>query len=169
MLSRQTRELAEVINDKPDMECVLIVGSFLDQCLASLLRRYFVKSETADNLLSFKKGNLREFASRIKMCYCLGLITKGMLKNLETIGEIRNLFGHTHLSLDFANFDIEKLCNNLTYPKIHEIVGGDGNAPFAQVHGSRNRFATISFMLAGRLLLTGLATTHRERLEQGWE
>ncbi len=169
MLSRQMRELAEVINHKPDMECVLIVGSFLDQCLAALLRRYFVKSETADNFLSFKKGNLGEFASRIKMCYCLGLITKEMLKNLETIGKIRNFFGHTHLSLDFSNSDIKKSCDELTFPKIHEIVNGDGSAPFAQVHGSRNRFTTISFMLASRLLLTGLATTHRERLKQGWE
>lgn len=167
-LSQHTRALAKVINHEPDMACVLITGSFIDQCLASLLRRFFVKSNTADNLLSFR-GDLGAFSSRVNMCYGLGLITKGMRQNLETVGEIRNLFGHTHLSLDFTDPSIKALCDKLTSPKIHEVIGGEGDDPFGRIKGPRNRFSTITFLLANRLLLTGLATKHRDRLDKGWE
>jgi hypothetical protein len=115
------------------------------------------------------RGDLGAFANRVNMCYGLGLITKGMRQNLETVGEIRNLFGHTHLSLDFTDPSIKALCEKLTFPKIHEVIGGEGDDPFGRIKGPRNRFSTITFMLANRLLLTGLATKHRDRLDKGWE
>jgi hypothetical protein len=166
--SQDARALTDVVNSEPDFACVLITGSFLDQCLASLLRKFFVKCSTADGLLSFK-GPLGTFASRVNLCYGLGLITKEMRQNLETIGEIRNLFGHSHLSLGFNDQDIKTLCGKLTFPKVHIAVGGDGTPYFTKITGARNRFSLIAFMLANRLLLTGLATTPKERQTEGWE
>jgi hypothetical protein len=103
------------------------------------------------------------------MCYCLGLITRGMLRNLETIGAIHNRFGHTRLSLDFADPDVQALCDKLTFPRVHVLISRQGDDPFSRIQGPRNRFSTIAFMLANRLLLTGLATKHRDRLDEGWE
>lgn len=167
-LSHQTQALIEVINNEPDMACVLITGSFLDQCLASLLYRYFIKSNTANNLLSFK-GNLGTYSSRVNLCYCLGLITKGMRQNLDIIGEIRNLFGHTHLMLDFSNQEIKSLCDKLTFPKFHQIVGGNSEELPINSLDARHRFSTISFLLTNRIILAGLAMSHKEPLGTGWE
>ena len=63
-----------------------------------------------------------------------------MLRNLEAIGAIRNRFDHTHLSLDFADPDVQALCDNLTFPRAHAVISSQSDDPFSRIQGPRNRF-----------------------------
>ena len=103
-LSQETQALYDVLNNEMDMACILIATSYLDQILASLLEQYFVKSNTARNLLDSRGGVLGTFASRAGLSYCLGLIPKGLYQNLRVVGEIRNRLAHNYLLLDFTEF-----------------------------------------------------------------
>jgi len=55
-LSKESQLLYDAVNEEPALPCVLISTSFLDQCLASLLERFFIKSRTAQSMLDATKG-----------------------------------------------------------------------------------------------------------------
>src|SRR5690349_7710853 len=63
-LSEESEHLYNVINEEPDLACVLIGTSYLDYALASLLKRYFIDSEVVPKLLEPPRGALSTFASR---------------------------------------------------------------------------------------------------------
>ena len=95
------------MNNEPDFPCVLIAASFLDQCLASLLERFFTGSPISTEIL---KGPLSRFSSRAKLCCALGLIPESLMMNLLKVGEIRNKFAHSYLSLSFEDRGVMDLC-----------------------------------------------------------
>jgi DNA-binding MltR family transcriptional regulator len=98
-LSKESQALFNVMYEEPDMACVLIGTSYLEQTLASLLERFFIKSDIAKKLLDSRGGTLGSFQSRADIGYCLGLIPKSLYQNLCVVGEIRNKFAHSYLSL----------------------------------------------------------------------
>src|ERR1051325_1989861 len=112
-LSEESKHLYNVINEEPDLACVLIGTSYLDYALASLLKRYFIDSEIVPKLLEPPRGELSAFASGYDTAYCLGLISKGLYKNLETVGQIRNAFAHRYLALNLDDPEIAKRVENL--------------------------------------------------------
>ena len=174
-LSKEVQALYDVVNEEPDLPCVLVSTSFLDQCLASLLERHFIKSNTAKSMLDPRGGSLGTFSARADLCYCLGLIPKGLFQNLRTIGEIRNRFAHSYLSLSFDESEIRKFCESLTLPgavrKLIKDATGESEEMvnfWATLTNPRARFTVCVAMMANRLLLTGLATERRARKEKGW-
>ena len=169
-LSKESQALYDAVNDESDLPCVLISTSFLDQCVASLLERFFINSSTAKSLLDPRGGALGTFSSRADLCYCLGLF-----QNLRIVGEIRNQFAHSYLSLSFDDPKVTELCGSLTLRKIAggKRVDGDGNVrdledPWAEFAHPRSRFTICVIMMAERLILTGLSTNRRPKKEQGW-
>lgn len=74
--SKQSKALYDAVNNEPDLPCVLISTSFLDQCLTSLLERFFIRSNIAKNMLDAGRGVLGSFSSRADLSYCLNLIPK---------------------------------------------------------------------------------------------
>ncbi|HDH12561.1 MAG TPA: hypothetical protein ENG83_10285 [Nitrospirae bacterium] len=100
-LSKDSKILFDTLNEGSDLARVLIGTSFLDESLRSLLQRYFIKSDTAKNILS-PNGFIGLFANRCDLSYCLNLIKKKTYKDLRTIAEIRNLFAHSHLNGSFS-------------------------------------------------------------------
>ena len=142
---------------------MLISTSFLDQCLASILGNFFIKSDTAKKLLDPGSGTLGTFSARADLCYCLDLISKELYQNLRTVAEIRNRFAHSHFFLSFEDSEVAELCNNLAFPKawaiFTETVTGESykpEDPFARFKGSRDKFTIIVVLMANRLLLIGL-------------
>lgn len=174
-LSEQSKALCEVINNEPDLACVLISTSFLDQCLASLLEKYFIESSnTVQKLLDARGGTLGTFSSRSDLSYCLGLISKSLYQNLKIVGEIRNTFAHSHLNLSFGDADVAKLVNSLTFPSVLATVRiENGNAhhnsdPFGRFKEPRARFSVIIVLMVNRVLGTGLSTEHRPKQKENW-
>lgn len=175
-LSEESVHLYGILNDESDLACVLIATSYLDYALASLLKRHFIETNVANKLSDSPRGALSSFASRCDLAYCLGLIPKGLYQNLETVGRIRNTFAHSYLSLGLAETEIATLTNSLVPPTIHQtitVVGDDakhsGPTPMRLSGSIRDRFNMIVVVMVNRLLLTRLATKHREKKMKGWQ
>jgi DNA-binding MltR family transcriptional regulator len=172
-LSEESQVLLEIMYGEPDMACVLIGTSYLEQTLASLLERFFIKGNTAKKLLDSRGGTLGSFQSRADVGYCLGLIPKSLYQNLSVVGEIRNRFAHSYLSLSLDDPEIARMIETLTFPIFKEVVTAEGRAHnqdylSARVTDSRERFRLVVVMMVSRLLLTGLSVEHRPRQSQGW-
>jgi len=165
-LSAEAKALYEAMNDEPDFPCVLIATSFLDQCLASLLERFFIEASVSTHLL---KGALGRLSLRARLCYSLGLIPESLMQNLLLTGEIRNKFAHGYLSLNFADASISDLCDSLTFPEVSEWVGAeDESDPWRRFTSPRIKFTIVVTSMASRLLLFGLGTEHRREQRKGW-
>jgi len=174
-LSKDAQSVFTVVSDSSDLACVLIISSFLDQCLVSLLSNYFIQSKVADTLLDPTKGIIGTISSRNSLCYCLGLISKTLYENLRIVIEIRNLFAHSHLKMDFSNGEISKRCFKLTWPTIAEAVRyspGKGSAPvteiFSKFEHPRVKYSLIGVMIGQRLLVDSIGVEHRKRKTSGW-
>jgi len=172
-LSQESEALFKVMNEEPDMACVLIGTSYLEQTLASLLERFFIDSDTARKLLDSRGGALGSFQSRADTSYCLGLIPKSLYQNLCVVGEIRNKFAHSYLSLSLDDSEIVGMIESLTSPVFKEVVTAEGrtyNQDFfsSQVTDPREKFRLIVVLMVNRLLLTGLSARHMQRQLEGW-
>ncbi|MCJ7583555.1 MAG: MltR family transcriptional regulator [Anaerolineales bacterium] len=77
----------ELQNESP-RAAVIIARAFLDSQLQDLLSKFFVDDpKIVDELLGTDRP-LSSFSSRIKTAYCLGLISKNIYHDLETIRKI---------------------------------------------------------------------------------
>ena len=73
-LCEESRHLCDVLNDEPDLACVLIATSYLDYALATLLKRYLIESSIVDGVLDPPRGVLSSFSSRYDLAYCLARV-----------------------------------------------------------------------------------------------
>jgi DNA-binding MltR family transcriptional regulator len=164
-LSGNIDDFFKAINHENDLACALVTTSYLEQCLATLLRQFFIeKSSTADTIFDHtKQGVLTEISSRSKLAYCLGLIDNEIFINLGHIGSIRNRFAHTHPELTFGDSDVKALCEKLTLPRISGIeVNETTSIPLTQERFEENyktpkgRYTLIATLTATSILLTAL-------------
>ena len=172
-LSKELGKLLKLIHEESDMACVLIATSYLDQALAALLEGFFIKSQTTKNLLKSDRGALGNLQSRADVSYCLGLIPKGLYQNLCGVGEIRNKFAHSYLSLSMDDPEIAEIVGSLTFPVVKEVVGTAGrryNVDYfsAEVTHPGQRFRLVVDMMAARLVLSALSARRRCRKSSGW-
>ncbi len=167
-LSQNRQALYDVLNEEEDFVCVMVVGGYLDRCLAALLTQHLSPGGTTDRLLS-SRGILGTFQARVDLCYCLGFIPKEAKQNMDLIGEIRNTFGHAYEVMNFDNEEIVLLCEKLRYtkPDAYVVLGGEPNpeGPFAHVRDPRSKFSIIASDLITRILLT----CHVKALQQPGE
>lgn len=113
-LFNDREKLTEVLNNESSMGCILVTSSFLDRCLMLLLKDIFIKSSKKTVNELFKLGGLlNDFSNKAKLCYSLSLVDKSDYCDLIKIAEIRNLFAHSHILLDFNDISIQMKCNEL--------------------------------------------------------
>ena len=96
--------------------------SYLDQQLKSTIGAFLIKSSDKDALLNGFNAPIGTFSARIKMAFCLGLITDEERSDANTMRKIRNEFAHDHKA-SFEDQSIIDLCNNLHHSAKR---GGDG-------------------------------------------
>ena len=169
-LSEDGQLLYDALNGEAPLPCALIAGAFMEKALASLLHKFFIKSETAEKMLDENTGRLGQLSSRLEMAYCLGLISKTMLQNVTTIGRVRNTFAHSHKPIDFDDPQVVSLCNDLKQLKPLLVVGenaGPGSAleEMSKHAGqdARSRFTFAAVLAYNRLVLVGLSTKRQEK------
>lgn len=93
--------------------CVLSAVQYLDEHLRLVLLKYFVDDRKCnERLLEFERP-LGSFSARIDIAYACGLLRKDMYDDLHTIREIRNLFAHSWLPIDFSNTAVKDRTMNL--------------------------------------------------------
>src|SRR5258706_11541808 len=91
----------------------------------------------------------------------MGLIDKTAHADLKKIGRIRNRFAHHHLSLDFDDAEIKRLCDALSLS--HDFVDSATGKLIKRVYRSeasrlRERFLMVAISLADNFLLQAGAT-----------
>jgi DNA-binding MltR family transcriptional regulator len=112
-LSEDTKKVYDILNQESDLACVLIGTSYLAELLASTIKVSFIESSVSEKILDPQRGAVGGFATRADLAYCLGLIGKSAYQDLIKVAEIRNLFAHKHLALDFADSTVRKACEEL--------------------------------------------------------
>lgn len=113
---RQTLDL------ETDRGCALMAASFLESELEKVLKDKLVGTAGQINELFEFNGPLGTFSSKIKMAFCIGVINKQTLNDLDLIRRIRNEFGHDHEPIDFVTNKIKSRIDNLT---LHFYEKGD--------------------------------------------
>jgi DNA-binding MltR family transcriptional regulator len=174
-LYKQSQEFLGALARDDDVACILLGCSFIDQCLASLLQEFLISGDNSKAILHYK-GALGELFTRARLAYCLGLIPKTMLQDLQTMAEIRNILAHDFLKASFANEKVANLCEGLPEIELpeeyrkHEVISlpADQQMPTMKMleairASPRRRFIITSVLLAETLLLMSVTTTRQER------
>ncbi len=138
--SRQRFEelFSEMFNES-DRGCILIGASVLDDVLCDLLKKKLGRSDhiikQAMEPLFSGMGPLSSFSARIKLSYCLGLITQWEFEDLERIRKIRNKAAHEYTSKTFTDNEVIQITRHLDGAN-HAIKSMNSSDSIKAVSGS---------------------------------
>lgn len=163
LLSTDTKQLCDLLNEGADASVVIVGVSYIDACLASLIAKRLRKSSVTEKLLDSRSGPIGSFVARADLAYALALISKSMYQDLLVLAELRNVAAHHHFELSFASETIVAGCSKLKY--ISGLKNGGTDEPLMDeglIAPPRNRFTITALMIVNRLLITALETNHAE-------
>jgi len=108
----------ELINSS-DRACVILGGAGLDVALYNLLKKFFINDKIVEELIGVNNGNapLGTFSSKVKVAYCLGLISEDNYRDLQYVRKIRNIFAHKLQGFSFETNQIKSWVGNLIFIK----------------------------------------------------
>lgn len=102
---------------EPSDRAIAIVGpAFLDMLLSDILREFMIDDPKEVEKLLQPEGPLGTYGSRVRACYCLGLIGPIVTADLQLVGKIRNQFAHD-LQASFSDQKISNWCRALQWHK----------------------------------------------------
>jgi DNA-binding MltR family transcriptional regulator len=110
---REEKEWGNLINEfrsKSDRSVGILGTVYLDTYLKQLLQGFFIDDPEAAALLLGDEFPLGSFSARIKISYCLGLISADEYHDLKLILEIRNAFSANMGIRSFAADTIRETC-----------------------------------------------------------
>lgn len=102
--------VAAVGRRNADRHDAIVAGVKLEEALGELLASFLVDQKQSHDLLH---GILNNFATRINLAYCLGLISPDEYADLHTMREIRNYFAHGKEGSSFNDKYVTDLCDKL--------------------------------------------------------
>ncbi len=146
-----SEHLFDAINSEPVLPCVLLVGAHLEQALATLLKAFFIEGSSTVKII-FDDGNVLDTVRRrADVAYCLGLISRVNYVNIGLIGEIRNIFAHSQVEIDYGNPDVLKRCDRLESPV---LLDPSAASSFLElIKNTRTKFSMISVMLINKIIV----------------
>ncbi|MBB6110291.1 Mannitol repressor [Mucilaginibacter lappiensis] len=107
---RKLYELRDQLIEESDRGLCLFAVGRLEVILQDLLDKKLVGSKTFKKQLFGNNGALATLSSKIKMCYSLGLISKGYFNEIDNLRDVRNTFAHSDQPLNFESLAIDALC-----------------------------------------------------------
>jgi len=115
-------EFSRLFNyDESSDRAVAIVGpAFLDALLTDILIEFMVDDAKEVKELLRHDGPFGSYASRVRACYCLGLVSEIVAADLKLIGNIRNRFAH-EIRVNFSDPKICQMCQKLRWHR--ESIG----------------------------------------------
>jgi len=124
-------EFLKEFQGETDRGAALVGAALIDDRLGCLLSAHFLDCKEADELLKGGNAPLGAFSARIKMAYCLGLITDFEYKECDYIRRVRNEFAHKVHGLTFKDIKVHDLCQNLKANTLDGArFGGDARQLF---------------------------------------
>ena len=160
-LSEDTQKVYNILNHESDLACVLIGASYLAELLASILKVSFIETSVSEKILDPQRGAVGGLATRADMAYCLALINKSAYQDIIKLADIRNLFAHKHIALDFGDASIRKACNELQAWRIL-LLGDEEEFPSEATQDqmrvrARNQFNMSVVLLSSRIHIDALS------------
>ncbi|MCP4232354.1 MAG: hypothetical protein GY770_02040 [Aestuariibacter sp.] len=102
-----------------DRNAVLMSGAAFDIKLERILSKKLLEGKNSQKLIS---GTIGRFASRIDLCFALGLISNEEKSDLHIFKEIRNAFAHNLFGCNLSNPDVQVELHKLILPKKAGVV-----------------------------------------------
>ena len=130
----------ELINSTP-RAAVIVGATAIEIQLGRLLEAFLISDLSEVNkLIDSENMNapLGTFSSKIRACYCLGLIAKNEYEDLLKIKEIRNIFAHHISDCTFNEPYIKTICDQF---KIMSQMQGSSIIP------TREKFTLLIYAL----------------------
>lgn len=103
----------DVYEKETDRAAAVLAGSYLETFLGGHIKSFLVDDPSVEELF-VGYGPLASFSARINIAYALGLISKGIRKDLHYIRKIRNHFAHYSQEISFDSSPVRELCANLS-------------------------------------------------------
>lgn len=101
--------------EEGDRAAVIYSSSLLDDLLARLLKAFLIDKKASEELLFGGHAPLSTFSSRIKSCFCLGLILEEEYLDLNKIRKIRNEFAHNWDDINLNDSKLSQICKSMFY------------------------------------------------------
>jgi DNA-binding MltR family transcriptional regulator len=168
-LAEDSRHLFDAVNGQSALACVLISVSALEQAVGSILKKHFLDSGPSETLLH-DRGALGPLFARANLAYALGLISVTSFQNLLELGEIRNIFAHSHVAIDFDHPKVIGHCQKLK-TMFDTMTDQDGKPHWIAeaIEGEwGSRFVLVVTTLHSQLILTALSTERRAACTGNW-
>lgn len=149
----------KILNDETDIGCVLISINYLELCIRYLIMDKFIKEPQKTEIIFDSFGSLSTYKNKLILANNLDLLDKNDYDDMLRLGEIRNLFAHSHKALSFDNEAIVEKCNSLNsckkslppyYFNIAEITDE------SKYENSKSKFVHTFLNIANDILAGGL-------------
>ena len=116
---------------REDRAVVLVSATVIEQGLEAALLERFPGLGTDEERLIFEDDGapLRDFGSKIRLSYALGIIGPKAKADLDLIRQIRNTFAHSRAELTFDVPQVAAACALLTLNERWPNMMGDVNDP----------------------------------------
>ncbi len=113
-------QLSTELRSMDDRSAAIIAATITEDGVESILVAKMRKLSTRDyrNLFSVD-APLSTFSAKIRLAYALKCVSRTDLNDLNIIRNVRNVFAHARLSIDFSTADI---VSEIEYLKILEII-----------------------------------------------
>lgn len=116
-----TETMAQLAEMHP-RAAALVLGSMLDSILENAISLNFVDLATKpyNDLFRSKAAPLQAFAAKIALGHALGIYSEEFRAQLDTFRQVRNVFAHSTVPLDFDEPTIAAECRQLELTKLTE-------------------------------------------------
>lgn len=95
-----------------DRAAAILASSYLEEAIGDYIKSFLVQDPSIEELFE-GHGALSSFSARIGIAFALGLITKKMRNDLNSIRKVRNHFAHHPTETSFQVSPVRDLCSNL--------------------------------------------------------
>lgn len=129
--------LIKELDQESDRALAVLMAAYLDVLLGDLLisRMAVPPAEAVKLLMGGETAPLSSFSSKIRMAYCLGVLSEDERADLELIRKIRNKFAHDLAGLSFETQPIVDHCRHLR------------GVPSSEMSSAKQRFSVTAFRL----------------------
>jgi len=149
--SEDSKRFVEELQKETDRGVALVAAAFINKILETMLGSFFVDDYKIIAQILSNEGSAGTLSRRINLAYALGLMSRKEYKDLSIIRKIRNQFAHLDKPASFNITRINKLCKELTTPRMVGIIN----------NSSRDIFITTAVFITVTILLRGLTIKHQ--------
>ena len=110
-------EYMKEVQQGNDRATAILGAVYLDEYLREYLESVLVEEKSLSDEIVGPEKPLGSFSARIRMAYALGLLSKEVYKDLNTIRNVRNVFAHGLYEASFSHPDIKAHCQTLVTPR----------------------------------------------------